>query len=429
MKRISVSKDTIIWITSILTKIFFQIIYITQIQPVYAYYGFKNEYSLERELISWVLFLPLPFVLIRLSKKETFSNLCVAMLVMGAYLPCLNIYVFMKSEFIVFILMYFVVLYLSCYFIQNKSKIHKSVELDNDSLNFVIILIEALVIAVVLFVWIVYAKLRINFNISDSYVYRMEARTYSMPTIISYGFSMARGGIPLLLVYNLYQRKYLPSSILFATQIVIYFVDGTKSTLFNLATEIIAFLYLSKKNTFVVGMTSFFAGISTTSILEYLLFGTRNVSNYIIRRLFFVPALLNYQYFDFFQKHEHDYYRQSIGILGKSPYDYSIAKTIGQVYYGDPQMSANNGLFSDAYANLGIIGIIVMPIIIVLVFKMIESITSQLPKRIWIVCVIQSFIAFLSSSFFTVLLTHGVIFFSFILYVTKGKLKSTSDQI
>lgn len=427
MKKINISRAQLIWITCIIAKFLFQIIYVSQIYPAYSYYGFLSDFSLIRCCVSWLLFIPLPLALIKLSEKESFSNMCVSTLLMGGYLPCIVLYIYMDAHFIVYLFVYYAILLIASLkmskFSFNKSN---SKSLDSESLDIVISIIECVVVAIITFIWVVYAKMRINFDFSSEvYVYRMEARSYSMPTFLSYGFAMARAVIPLLIVYNLNYKKYVPALVMFFTQIIIFFVDGTKSTLFNLALELLAYFYLLNGKRFIIGMTKFFFGISTISAVEHILLHSSIISKYIIRRLFFVPALLNYQYFEYFETHEYDYYRQSLGFLGKSPYSLSLAKTIGAEYFGDAQMSANNGLFSDAYANLGFIGVFVMPIAIVFVFKIIESVTDNLPKKIWIVCVIQAFFAFNSSTFFTVLLTHGIIFIAFLLYVITNRIKKT----
>src|SRR5699024_5500416 len=126
--------------------------------------------------------------------------------------------------------------------------------------------------------------------------------------------------------------------------------------------------------------------------------------------------LLNYFYFDFFSINEFDYFRQSLlGNLGiKSPYSTRIARIIGSNYYGG---GANNGLFSDAYYNLGTWGIIIMPLLIILALRLLDACTEGLSNKISIATVIILSINFISSSFFTVMISHGFLAVCFTLYV------------
>lgn len=178
------------------------------------------------------------------------------------------------------------------------------------------------------------------------------------------------------------------------------------------------YFLVENKKTFISLLPKFMTAISLLCIIETLILKTTSITDMFVRRIMFVPCLQNNQYYEYFSYHGIDFYRQSLGgILGKSKYDELLARIIGNVYYGNANVNANNGLFSDAYANLGIIGVFIMPIMITMVLKLMEGAARNIPQKVWTICSIQVFMSFLSSSFFAVLITHGVVLTCIVLYI------------
>ena len=269
---------------------------------------------------------------------------------------------------------------------------------------------------VIIFVWGYYAHFHIQINFSDVYVARMAARTFATPKIIIYMREMARGVIPLLLTYSLYKNKRFNVFYFTAIQIIQFFIDGSKSVIFILIIGIFVYYFYEKYNQMIDKIPEMMTIGAILAIVETKFFSTNYITSLIIRRVMFIPALINYYYYDFAQKYGFDYYRQSLEFLGESRYDGVIARIIGKNYFGNVNTNANNGLFADAYINLGSLGCFILPICIVLIFKLIEGAGKKVHKSVWAVCVIQAFILFTSSSFFTVLITHGILLMIIFLY-------------
>ena len=74
---------------------------------------------------------------------------------------------------------------------------------------------------------------------------------------------------------------------------------------------------------------------------------------------------------------------------------------IGRIYYHDG-LNANNGLFSDAYSNMGFIGLLVMPFILLLLIRMLDKFSYGLDYRLPLVISIQFALAFLNTNLMTV---------------------------
>jgi len=122
------------------------------------------------------------------------------------------------------------------------------------------------------------------------------------------------------------------------------------------------------------------------------------------RRVHFIPTLLDICYLDFF---EGNYLYWSESILKsfvEYPYDMRATNLIGETYFNRPDMSANNGLISEGYMNFGTWGVLINTVIVGSYFAILNSL--KIPAKYFGLFVLTMF-SFLSSSVFTVLLTHG----------------------
>ena len=164
------------------------------------------------------------------------------------------------------------------------------------------------------------------------------------------------------------------------------------------------------------------------SIIEILFTGKSYIIDVFVRRVFFIPGLLTFYYYDFFKVNPVDYFRQGIvGRLGvKSPYIFQIPQIIGDNYFLGAY--ANAGLFSDAYSNLGTIGVFIMPIIITLTLKLIDLVSLDLDDRIVFAASITCVFSLLNSSYFTALITHGLLATIIILYFINTNDYKDSDN-
>ena len=81
-------------------------------------------------------------------------------------------------------------------------------------------------------------------------------------------------------------------------------------------------------------------------------------------------------------------------------------KMIGDYYFHKPDMSANNGLIADGYMNFGSIGVVINVILVSLYFAVLNSL--KIPSRYFGIYLL-TILSFVSSSLFTVFITHGAI--------------------
>ena len=265
-----------------------------------------------------------------------------------------------------------------------------------------------------------YVEINVDENIiTDVYDQRIESATYNMPTLVSYLYMNERSLLPALALWSYYNRKKTESILFVLTSFISFCIDGSKSTIFTLLGAFLVYFLLKnnveKIRLIPVGITS----VVCIAHIENVFLGTANILWIFVRRIIFLPTVLDYYYYDFFSNNEYDFFRQSImKYFGfQSPYKIRIPLIIGNEYFNSTSNSANNGWFSDAYANLGLMGVILMPILIVLMLKLFDSCANGLRIELLIVPIILLSLNMISSSFFTNLINHGVVAMLLVIWI------------
>ena len=194
-------------------------------------------------------------------------------------------------------------------------------------------------------------------------------------------------------------------------QILAYGINGMKFTLFiGFVTFIIA--WLPKFDTLKVGNISLVAitSFGVLAMLEYAVFHAWYLASIIAMRILFIPNSLGFLYFDFFSTHTPDYFRGSfLRYFGlQTPYP-NLQYFISEYYTGSAEAGSNNGLIADAMANLGLIGIIVFPIILIIILKILDRTMENLDVRIKVSQAVSQTLIIISTFFFPMLLTDGLL--------------------
>jgi hypothetical protein len=97
--------------------------------------------------------------------------------------------------------------------------------------------------------------------------------------------------------------------------------------------------------------------------------------NLLVRRVFFVPAHLNYLYYDFFSHNDWVLFSNSKLTLGLLTYPYPLDAPylIGRVYFHNDRMAANTGWAGSGYMQAGFAGLLLYAAILGIVFKYIDA--------------------------------------------------------
>lgn len=408
-------------ISLVLIRVILDWAYIAYIVPNHAWqYHFGYRPSLDMQLVSWVMLaLTIPLVLLYESKR--ISNLVIVALYCVSFIPTTTIIAYQGVEagFVVTVLVYWTVLLIAGLVVPHRIRRERRARASGYSVlsKWHIGVLAAVLFAVSVYINYRYAGFSITLDLSSAYDLREQAAEANLPGLLQVLFHMAKTCIPILIVYYLSIRKGFVAALLCFAQVLLFSMDGGKSSLFSLVIAL-ALFFVFKKITIEPILWCIVAFL-LVSMLEKQLLGTDNLLNYGSRRLFFVPSVLNFDYYSFFSTHPIDFYRQSlfskIGLA--SYYPMPIANVIGLNCLGDASIYANNGLYADALANLGYIGILVMPIVLVIFLRFIDCCSRGLSFALASPLFVGAAYTLFSSSFFTVLITHGLLINCLVAYL------------
>jgi hypothetical protein len=194
-------------------------------------------------------------------------------------------------------------------------------------------------------------------------------------------------------------------------QLYLYSITGFKSLFFSF----IFILWL------VIGLRFFgrylahyLAGTVCLSLVAIII-STKYVEGWVLLpgiflvRLYFVPALLYYYYYDFFSYHYIDWFAQNlpVSLFANSNYKIPIPYVIGDYYFGQAEMAANANLFANGYANLGIAGCLLVTLILIAVLRGIDGLSSRKNSYLVLSLLAMPMWSLTNSGLLTTLLTHG----------------------
>lgn len=134
-------------------------------------------------------------------------------------------------------------------------------------------------------------------------------------------------------------------------------------------------------------------------MLEFIITGNSILSILVIRRGFYMPNLLDEFYFDYISENGPIFYQ---------PQKTNLAFTIGDTYFGNEEMRCNNGLFTDAFMNLGWIGVLFYPILFAYFFKTCERSFRYVNENSTLFAAFIITSTLRSSLFTTSVFTHGL---------------------
>lgn len=266
------------------------------------------------------------------------------------------------------------------------------------NITFIVDLVSIVCSLVVLYVSFVYAGFRIHLSLEDIYLLRMEARGYNMPTLLQYAHSASSNLVPICIVYYILKRK--PAFIFFLVFIGIlnFSIAGHKSTLFKIL--LCLGLFYARKTDFKKVLLPIIIVLLLFCVLEFSIFNTNSIATIVVRRMFYMPNLLDSLFFSYVDS-------DNPLLFDSSAYS-KLQFQIGDYFFGSEDMRANNGFFSDAYANLGRLGCFVYPLIYSIIFRALFGAVANLHKAFVVYSSLLFVLTLGSSSFTTSLLTHGL---------------------
>lgn len=173
------------------------------------------------------------------------------------------------------------------------------------------------------------------------------------------------------------QKKYAMLVALLAVQIYFGGVTNHKVALF-LPFLAIGFWYLLTKTDDLYPLPVVAAGMVLVSIATFLFFDLELISGLVIRRAFYVPSGLTFEWFDYFAKHPHVYWSDRLlSWISETEYSGTILPFVvgDELFYGH-DLEANNGMVSVGYAQAGYLGVLIYAVVLGLILNAINHLSA-----------------------------------------------------
>lgn len=405
-----------ITVFSIIFKILLEIIYVN-----YLNFEYPDTFILDNNylnyLLSWVFFIVFLIPINKMFKSLRTSSIIIVSLFYISYVPTIIHFAFASLNFKYFLIFQFywgllVILVLT---LKNKNLFFRVKKINiglfrglKKPIYVIILLFSSLFIVYTLIK--VHGRIYIHFGLSDVYNLRFNEQLEQFSVLYSMLLNWIGGIIiPFVAVTYFKDKKYVIFTILLIIQLLAFSIAGHKMYLFIIPAGLIAPIVLNKNNFYKLPMA--FSLMSLVSLLEPLIIKTDSILNYLVRRVFFIPALLSSYYYEYFSQNrkllffeDMIFSRIAVKVFGLTPYyELPASQVIGLNYFGRPEMLANNGMFGYGYADAGIIGVVLSVLLLVVVLAILDYITSNYSSEYIGIIVVFFTIGLLSVSVNTVI--------------------------
>ncbi|HHV39745.1 MAG TPA: hypothetical protein GXX70_09735 [Tepidimicrobium sp.] len=217
---------------------------------------------------------------------------------------------------------------------------------------------------------------------------------------------------PALISWALWRKRYRLILVFVGLQILFFGISSNKAVLFYPVLIAAVYIFARKRYTLEYLTCGLIIVVLVSSLVSLVLHFNWPLSLFV-RRTFFLPAQLNFVYYDLFSDIGYVYLSNSI-LSGLIDYPFSQAPQVlvGQYCPGQAADAwVNNGFVATGYMHFGYAGMLVFAIIVGLLLASVDSLTAdRLPLWLGISIVIVPFRAlFISADLFTALMTHGII--------------------
>lgn len=387
----------------------------------YAFYiteefdHYQLNFSNSQYFVSILLFLiPIYFLNNSLQKP---SDLFLLWFMIFSYTPITTLYGLDNTKTFIPILFYLLA-FLTIY-VSSRIKLQKAFFQTGrfNSNQFLIIFCIITVFLVALRAYLL--EVPVNLTLSSLYDFREDNAKIVNQGIFAYINSWTYQIINIFLIIHFLRLKnYLLASLFIIMQIYFYGISAQKSIL-AMPFVIIGIWYLFSKRTSLLLLSTSLFFLILLCLSSYLIFDEILTSSIVIRRVFFTPAYLTYEYINFFEMHGNLYWSGSfLSNLIQYPYSEPYVAEIGYQLFGD-DTKANNGFFASGYANAGYPGVIIYTLILGLLIRIIDLLAiSNIP--IWVtlsITLIPIHSIFTSTDLLTGILTHGLVIAMLILLI------------
>lgn len=269
------------------------------------------------------------------------------------------------------------------------------------------VILLAAVVLIFTIPFIVRYGLPTNFKVFGlgSEVYDARAAANSRANLItSYLFSpLGKVLLPTLLIMGLLHKDWKTTTLAVFAMLYLFMVNPHKSVLFSIPVAI-AFVFFKRYETKTGAFLLLMDIVLILTVVMRVLMNNVLPESILVRRGFFLPALICDGYFSFFENN-HLMLSHSVmkGFLAY-PYEWDPAHLMGFMMQEQSFTSYNTGIIADGFMNFGHLGVILWIVTATLLFKYIDSLGI---RSAYFGVVFIFLYTLTNSALLTALLTHG----------------------
>lgn len=257
----------------------------------------------------------------------------------------------------------------------------------------------------------------LNFDMTRVYDLRADAAG-NLPSFFDYLSPLvSKVVVPTALVLSILHRQVFAALVFALCSVLIFGLTAHKSPLFYPLLVLGVYLASSRKQ------LALLLGVAVVALLGLSLADFWMARHYddevygwtgklVMRRVFFLPAQLNFMYYDFFSRNEWVWFSNSKLTLGLAnyPYDLPVTHLIGREYFDSESMGANTGWFGSGYMQAGFAGVLLYAAVIAAVFCYVDECARRSGKQALMTAavVVPLFALLTSSDLLTAFFTHGL---------------------
>ena len=257
---------------------------------------------------------------------------------------------------------------------------------------------------------------KLNLNLLKVYEYRSLA-AQDLPQIYGYFSPMVfRVFFPFILLFAVYHRKWLIAGLAITGSVMIFALTNHKGPLFY-PFLVLGIYYVMRSRRGIQLLLASYILVIFVSLAASFIGDSNIVGALFFRRVDFVPAHLNFIYYDFFSTHPHTMLAQSKLTFGLVEYPYQLDSShlIGHHYYDNELVGANTGWLGTGYMNFGFVGLLIYAFIIGLLLSMVDMLSKGKEIAVSGAILYPPFQAlFLGTDLPTAMLTHGLLLAMFL---------------
>lgn len=230
---------------------------------------------------------------------------------------------------------------------------------------------------------------------------------------------------PFYLGYFYLQKNYKGVVFVSILQVLMYLSFGNKAFLFSLGIIFLNLLYV-KRGKYIKEMSLTMSGLNLLALVLSSFNITDTLQRAVPYRLVFIPAQIQYYYYEFFADNRKLLFADNI--FGRifsieNPFGKNISFIIGDLFYRTGAgINANTGIFADAYANGGFFLMIFISIVFGILLAIVDASTTRIP--IYMVVGALSYIMFVinDAPLLTTLITGGMFIMIIMLIILNSSL-------